>query len=173
MPLPQEELIRRAARIRLVIFDVDGVLTDGTLTYGSQGELAKTFHTRDGHGMVLLREAGIPPAILSARNSEIVRTRMREISVRYVIQASRDKTKGFAELLAKTGLKPEEAAFMGDDVNDLPVLLTCGLSATPADGADVVREKVHFIAKSNGGKGAARELCELILKAQDKWHPEG
>lgn len=163
------ELVERARAVRLVVFDVDGVLTDGTLTYGAQGEALKTFHTHDGHGMVLLRLAGIEPAILSARDSEIVRTRMRELGVKHVVQGARDKSAGLDRLLAATGVAEHEVAYIGDDVNDLPVLVRVGLAACPADAAEEVRRKVHLIARRNGGKGAARELCELVLKAQGRW----
>jgi 3-deoxy-D-manno-octulosonate 8-phosphate phosphatase (KDO 8-P phosphatase) len=171
MALSLDALQERAARVRLVILDVDGVLTDGTLTYGPTGEALKTFHTRDGHGLVLLRLAGLPSAILSARDSEIVRTRMRELGVRHVLQGQRDKTRGLERLIELTGLTPDAMAFMGDDVNDLPVLTQVGLSAGPADAAPEVLARVDFVARSPGGRGAVRELCELVLKAQALWHP--
>ena len=171
MPLDAATLEARARRIRLVVFDVDGVLTDGRLTYGPDGEALKTFDVRDGHGIVLLRLAGIESAILSARDSEIVRARMRELGVRLVEQGRRDKSAGLDDLLARSGRLPEEVAFIGDDVNDLPVLARVGLSAAPADATAEVLAKVDFISSRPGGRGAARELAELVLRAQGKWQP--
>lgn len=171
MALPTEQLLERAKRIRLVIFDVDGVLTDGRMTYGPNGEATKTFHVRDGHGIVLLRLAGLQTAILSARNSEIVRTRMRELGVKHLVLGERDKTLGLARILEATDVSADQAAFIGDDVNDVPVFPLVGLSACPADAAAEARERADFVTSSGGGQGAARELCELVLKAQDLWKP--
>jgi 3-deoxy-D-manno-octulosonate 8-phosphate phosphatase (KDO 8-P phosphatase) len=169
VPIPLTECVERARRVRLVVFDVDGVLTDGTLTYGPQGEALKTFSVHDGHGIVLLRLAGLVPAILSARDSEIVRTRMRELGVSHVLQGERDKRAGLARLLAATGCGAGEVAYIGDDVNDLPVLLEVGLGAAPSDAVPEVLARAHFVSSRPGGRGAARELCELVLKAQDRW----
>ncbi len=166
VPLAREELLVRARRVRLVAFDVDGVLTDGRLTYGPQGEALKTFHTRDGHGMVLLRLAGVPCAVLSARDSEIVRTRMRELGVFLLFQGERDKASGFERLCEAAGVLPDEIAYMGDDVNDIPVLERCGLAACPADAAAEALAHAHFVASQGGGCGAARELCDLVLAAR-------
>jgi 3-deoxy-D-manno-octulosonate 8-phosphate phosphatase (KDO 8-P phosphatase) len=165
----QVEHRARAARVRLAVFDVDGVLTDGTLTYGPQGEALKTFSVHDGHGIVLLREAGVTCAILSARDSDIVRARMRDLRVPHVLQGERDKRSGFERLLGLTGVAADEVAYIGDDVNDLPVLDLVGLSACPADAAPEVRTRVHLVCTRPGGRGAVRELCELILKARGSW----
>ena len=159
----------RAKRIRLAIFDVDGVLTDGRMTYGPSGEVTKTFHVHDGHAFVLMRLADVPTAILSARDSDIVRARMRELGVRHVVQGARDKAAAFDRLLVRAGVSEAECSFMGDDVNDLPVLRRVGLAASPADGCVEARELSHLVAHAGGGLGAARELCEVILKAQEKW----
>ena len=163
------ELQTRARAIRLAVFDVDGVLTDGLLTYGPSGEATKTFNVHDGHGLVLLRLAEISTAILSARDSEIVRTRMRELGVRYVLQGRRDKAQGLDELLRVTELEASQVAYIGDDVNDVPVLRRVGLAACPADARPEAKEAAHLVTSASGGRGAARELCELILKAQGKW----
>src|SRR4051794_37541105 len=120
MPLATAPLLERARRVRLVLFDVDGVLTDGKLAYGPSGEALKTFDTRDGHGIVLLRIAGIPSGILSARESDIVRTRMRELGMRLESQGIRDKSAALDALLERGGVQAGDVAFMGDDVNDLP-----------------------------------------------------
>jgi 3-deoxy-D-manno-octulosonate 8-phosphate phosphatase (KDO 8-P phosphatase) len=165
----ETELRLRASRVRLAVFDVDGVLTDGTLTYGPQGEALKTFSVHDGHGMVLLREAGVTCAILSARDSDVVRARMLDLKVPHVLQGERDKRTGFERLLALTGCSADEVSYIGDDVNDLPVLERVGLSACPADAAPEVRARVHLVCARPGGRGAVRDLCELILKARDAW----
>lgn len=164
-----EDLLRRARAIRLVVFDVDGVLTDGLLTYGPSGEATKTFSVHDGHGLVLLRLAGLTTGILSARDSEVVRTRMRELGVRHVLQGWRDKAKGLETLLDTTGLEASQVAYMGDDVNDVPVLSRVGLAACPANARPEALAHAHFLATETGGRGAARALCELVLKAQGKW----
>jgi 3-deoxy-D-manno-octulosonate 8-phosphate phosphatase (KDO 8-P phosphatase) len=166
---PRTDLIERARRVKLAVFDVDGVLTDGTLTYGPEGEALKTFSVHDGHGIVLLREAGVTCAILSARDSDIVRVRMKDLKVPHVLQGERDKRAGFERLLALTGMGADEVAYIGDDVNDLPVLKVVGLSACPADAAPEVRPAVHLVCAKPGGRGAVRELCELILKARGAW----
>lgn len=171
MPLDAATLEARARAIKAVLFDVDGVLTDGRLTYGPGGEALKTFDVRDGHGIVLLRTAGIEPGILSARDSEIVRARMRELGVRLQSQGNRDKSAAFDALMARTNVPADQFAFIGDDVNDLPVLTRVGLSAAPSDAAPEVLARVNFISSRPGGRGAARELCELILRAHGKWQP--
>lgn len=168
MPHHSEPPYEIARRLRLVVFDVDGVLTDGLLTYGPSGEALKTFHTRDGHGLVLLRLAGLEPAILSARDSEIVRTRMRELGVRLVLQGQRDKAKGIELLSDRAGCGLDETAFMGDDVNDLPALTRVGLSACPADAHAEVLARTDLVTRNPGGRGAARELCDLVLQAKGK-----
>ena len=160
------DLLAAARRVKLVLFDVDGVLTDGRLHYGPTGEVLKTFHARDGHGLVLLRLAGIATGVLSGRDSEIVRTRMREVGARHVIQGSRDKSASLDRLLVETGLTAEEVAFMGDDVNDVGVLGRVGLSAAPCDAAEEALAVSKFVATRAGGLGAAREFCDLILKAR-------
>jgi len=171
MPLTPETLDDAARRIKLVLFDVDGVLTDGRLHYGPSGEVMKTLHARDGHGMVLLRSAGLVTGVLSGRDSEIVRTRMRELGARHVIQGSRDKSASLDRLLQSTGFTEEEIAFMGDDVNDVRVMERVGLSAAPCDAADEALAVADFVARKSGGLGAARELCDLILRACGHAHP--
>lgn len=171
MPLSTDEVVERARRVRLLVFDVDGVLTDGRLVYGPDGEATKTFHVRDGFGIVLARLAGIPSAILSARDTEIVRTRMRELGVFLLEQGAHDKAAGLRRLAARTGIEPGEMAYMGDDVNDLPVFDHVLLSSCPADAAAEVRVRADFVAVAGGGQGAARELCERVLAAQGKWKP--
>lgn len=165
----RDELTERAARVRLLVFDVDGVLTDGGLYYGDDGEAMKRFDVKDGHGIVMARLAGLRTAILTARSSTIVETRGRELGMAAIFQGRRDKTTGLGELLAQLGVEPGECAYMGDDLNDLGPLSLVGLSACPADAALEVRQEVHYIARNPGGRGAARELVELCLKATGKW----
>lgn len=159
----------RAQRIGALVFDVDGVLTDGGLWYGPSGEVMKRFDVKDGHALVMARLAGLPVALLTARTSSIVEVRARELQLARVYQGRREKGPAFDELCADLGLSPEAVAYMGDDVNDLPALSRAGLSACPADAAAEVRGAVHFVASSPGGRGAARELVELVLKATGRW----
>lgn len=163
------EVTERAAKVQLLIMDVDGVLTDGRLIYGPSGEALKTFDVKDGHGLVLMRIAGVETAILSARQSEIVRARAGELAIRRVIQGQRDKLKAYERLLADTGRKDEEVAYVADDVNDLEVLARVGLACAPADAVEEVRRQAHLVTRAPGGRGAVREVCEVILKARGLW----
>lgn len=159
----------RAARVKLVVFDVDGVLTDGGLWYGPDGEVMKRFDVKDGHAMVLARLTGLPVALLTARTSRIVETRARELKLAKVSQGRREKGPAFAELCAELQVAPGEAAYMGDDVNDLPAMDQAALSACPSDAAPEVKAHVHYLASKPGGHGCARELLELVLKATGRW----
>jgi 3-deoxy-D-manno-octulosonate 8-phosphate phosphatase (KDO 8-P phosphatase) len=163
------ELDAIAAQIKLVVFDVDGVLTDGGLYYGPNGEAFKRFDVRDGHGIVLARLTGLPCAILTARRSEIVEVRARELGMVAVLQGQKDKSKGLLELCARVGVEPKDCAYMGDDVNDLAPMSMVALAACPCDAAVEVRHEAIFIARDAGGKGAARELIEVILRASGRW----
>ena len=157
---------QRAAQVRLVALDVDGVLTDGRLFYGPQGEAIKVFDVRDGHGIKMLLGHGIDVAIVSARSSEIVANRARELGIRRVLQGRSDKSQAWQELLADTGVSAHEASFIGDDLPDLPVLAAAGLAATVADARDEVKAVAHWITPQPGGRGAVRALAEFILRAQ-------
>lgn len=159
----------RAAAVSLVIVDVDGVLTDGRLYFGPQGEALKAFDVRDGHGIKLLRAAGIEVAILSSRRSEIVALRARELGIARVLQGEADKRAGLARLLAECGRSESQCAFIGDDWPDLPVLVRVGLAAAVADAAPEVRAIAHWIAPAGGGRGAVRQLAEFILRAQGRF----
>ncbi len=159
----------RARKIRLLLLDVDGVLTDNRLFYGDNGIEYKAFHTRDGHGMVLLRDAGIDIGIITGRTSEVVTRRMADLKVKYVYQGVPDKLPTFEKLMNECGLKPDQVAYMGDDILDLPILRRVGLAAMPANADPTLKEHVHFVSRHPGGQGAVRELCELILKAQGLW----
>jgi 3-deoxy-D-manno-octulosonate 8-phosphate phosphatase (KDO 8-P phosphatase) len=157
-------LLRRAAGVRLALFDVDGVLTDGRIWYGPEGEAMKAFDVRDGHGIVLLRDH-VELGVISGRPGKTSERRLEELRFRHAIYGERDKLAGYARL-AHLGIPDEAVAYMGDDVNDLPLLGKVGLAACPADAHPAVRERVHFVASAPGGRGAVRELCELLLRAK-------
>lgn len=163
------ELKEKARGVRLLVLDVDGVMTTGGLYYGPQGELMKRFDVKDGHGIVLCRDTGLPSAILTARSSSMVEIRAKELRIPFVIQGERDKAKGLEKLVALSGIQPDEMAYIGDDVNDLPVLSRVRFSACPADARPEVRAQVDYVCEAEGGRGAVRELCELLLRAQDRW----
>jgi 3-deoxy-D-manno-octulosonate 8-phosphate phosphatase (KDO 8-P phosphatase) len=157
---------QRAARLRLVALDVDGVLTDGRLYYGPQGEALKVFDVRDGHGIKMLLGHGVEVAILSARSSDIVGTRARELGIARVLQGRGDKAAAWDELLREAGVDAGQAGFIGDDLPDLPVLARAGFAATVADARDEVKAAAHWIAAQAGGRGAVRALAEFILRAK-------
>jgi 3-deoxy-D-manno-octulosonate 8-phosphate phosphatase (KDO 8-P phosphatase) len=160
----QAELLARAARIRLVILDVDGVLTDGRLYYGPDGEALKAFDVKDGHGIVLLRER-VDFAVISGRPGIASQRRLEELRFKHLVFGERDKLQGYARL-AHLGLPDDAVAYMGDDVNDVPLLRKVGLAACPADARPEARAVAHLVTEAPGGRGAVRELCDLILRAQ-------
>ena len=159
----------RAKQVRLMIFDVDGVLTDGRLRYGSDGEIVKTFNVLDGHGIKLLQQSGVKTAIISARQSPIVARRAADLGISIVLQGIHDKHSAFKTLLAKTSLTAQDCGFMGDDVIDLPVMTRVAFAASVPNGHAEVRSRAHFIAQASGGLGAVREVCDFILRAQDNY----
>jgi 3-deoxy-D-manno-octulosonate 8-phosphate phosphatase (KDO 8-P phosphatase) len=161
------ELLARAAKVRLLLLDVDGVLTDGRLYYGPGGELMKAFDVKDGHGIVLVRDH-VELGVISGRPGLAAR-RLEELRVKHLVFGQRDKLQGYAEL-AHLGVADDEVAYMGDDVNDLGLLARVGLSACPADAHPAVRAAVHLVAASPGGRGAVRELCDLLLSAKGIGH---
>jgi 3-deoxy-D-manno-octulosonate 8-phosphate phosphatase (KDO 8-P phosphatase) len=156
----------RAARVRLVVLDVDGVLTDGRLYYGADGEAMKVFDVRDGHGVKMLAAHGIEVALLSARNSPIVARRARELGIGRVLQGRSEKAGGWRELLDATAVGAADAAYVGDDLPDLPVLREAGFAATVDDARAEVKAAAHWIAPQPGGRGAVRAIAEYILHAQ-------
>ena len=162
------DALARARRVRLVIFDVDGVLTDGRLWYGPGGEELKAFHAFDGHGVHLLRMAGLDTAILSGRESQAVEERAKQLGIEHVVQGADNKLKAFTQMLRRLKVKQASVAYMGDDVVDLPVLTRCGFACTPHEAPEDVRRRVHYIASAPAGHGAAREVCEFILESQGK-----
>ena len=164
-----EDLARKAAGIRLLLFDVDGVLTDGRILLHADGSESKAFSIRDGTGIVWAQRAGLATGLLSARHSAATTARAAQLGIRIVRQQAGDKLQMYRELLEEEGVSDGEVAFMGDDVLDLPVLSRVGLSAAPADAAPDVLSRVDWVSNRVGGDGAARELIELLLRAQGTW----
>ena len=156
----------RARAVRLAIFDVDGVMTDGTLFIGAQGEAFKAFNILDGHGVKMLQSAGVAAAIISGRSSEAVARRAAELGIEHVVQGSSDKVAAFEALIAMLDLAPEQCAFVGDDLPDLAVMRRCGFAVAVANAAEAVKSAAHYVTRASGGRGAVREFCELVLAAQ-------
>jgi 3-deoxy-D-manno-octulosonate 8-phosphate phosphatase (KDO 8-P phosphatase) len=163
------EIERRAARIKLLLMDCDGVLTDGRITLLGTGDEEKSFHTRDGHGLVLLHRAGLQSGIVSGRTSALVERRASELGIKYVRQGTWNKVKDFEELLAEAEINEGEVAFIGDDVTDIPLMQRSELAVAVADAVEETRVVAHYVTQLPGGFGAVREVCELILKAQGRW----
>ncbi len=163
------EIERRAARVKLLLMDCDGVLTDGRVTLLENGDEQKSFHTRDGHGLVMLHRAGVQSGIISGRNSSAVERRARDLGITHVRQGTWNKVKDFEEVLAETQVEETEAAYIGDDVTDIPLMRRCGLGFAVADASEETRRAAHYVTQLPGGFGAVREICELILKAQGRW----
>ncbi|MBK1641328.1 3-deoxy-D-manno-octulosonate 8-phosphate phosphatase [Chromatium okenii] len=159
-------LLERAAHIRLVIFDVDGVLTDGSLFLGDDGQEYKAFNSRDGLGMTLLQSTGVRLAVITGRTSQVVQRRMASLGIAEVYQGYQDKLPAYAELKQKLALTDAAIAYVGDDVVDLPIMRLVGLAIAVSDAHPRVQEQAHLRTKAAGGRGAAREVCELILSAQ-------
>lgn len=167
--MERDELQQKAARIRLVIFDVDGVLTDGSLYLGDDGQEYKAFNSKDGLGMKLLQSTGVEIAVITARTSQVVALRMQSLGIHHLYQGRQDKFPAFQELLGKLGLVPDQVAYVGDDLLDLPIMGQVGLAITVQDANHEVVERVHWQTRSRGGRGAAREVCELLMNAQGTW----
>ncbi len=161
-------LRERASKICMLILDVDGVLTDGKLYFDHSGNEMKAFNTRDGLGMKALQKVGIEVAVITGRKSEAVTHRMTQLGIKHVYQGREDKLDAFLDLLEITGLDAQQTCFAGDDWIDLPVLLRAGLAVSVADAEDRVKQQAHWITRRNGGDGAVREICNLILVAQEK-----
>jgi 3-deoxy-D-manno-octulosonate 8-phosphate phosphatase (KDO 8-P phosphatase) len=161
-----QDLMQKAAAVRLVIFDVDGVLTDGSLFIGDDGQEYKAFHSRDGHGMKMLLETGVEIAIITGRTSQVVRHRMENLGIQHVYQGCVEKLPFFEQLIAKLGLSPHQVAYVGDDVVDVPVMLRAGFAVAVQDAHQLAKRHAHWITPNGGGRGAARDLCELIMEAQ-------
>jgi len=163
-----QEILERARSIRLVLFDVDGVLTDGTLFLGDDGQQYKAFNSRDGHGMRMLQDAGVRVGVLTGRSSQVVEHRMRDLGVDLVYQGHRDKLPALNTLLHEAGETAETTAYVGDDVVDLPAMRRVALAIAVQDAHPSLKRHAHWVTALGGGRGAAREVCELMLEAQDK-----
>lgn len=164
--LTLRDVTEQAAQIQLVIFDVDGVLTDGRLYLGNDGNEYKAFHSRDGHGIKMLLDAGIEVALISGRHAASVERRAADLGIRHAYLGVPDKRVAFETLLAQLGLNAAQVAFVGDDLIDLPVMNQVGLAIAVQDADGFVKQHVHWHTASPGGRGAAREVCELLLAAR-------
>lgn len=162
-----QEVLERAKKIRLVIFDVDGVLTDGSLYLADSGEETKAFNSHDGHGMKMLGASGVELAIITGRESRCVSLRAENLGIKHVYQGAENKLQAFEALRAKLGLDAAACAYMGDDVVDLPVMLRCGLAVCVPASPALVKRHAHYVTRLGGGRGAAREVCEMVMLAQD------
>jgi 3-deoxy-D-manno-octulosonate 8-phosphate phosphatase (KDO 8-P phosphatase) len=162
-------LARRCQALKLVLTDVDGVMTDGTILLLPDGQEAKSFHIRDGLAIVLAHGAGLKTGLVSGRASEIVERRAAELGMAVVRQGIRDKAKALREILAEHGLGSHEVAYIGDDLNDLPVMAEVGLSAAPADAPLEVKTRAFMVTEARGGQGCLREFVEAILRARGDW----
>lgn len=161
----------KAKLVRLLILDVDGVMTDGRIIYTDGGEEVKAFDVKDGHSIKLLMRGGVEVALLTGRESRVVVHRANNLGVKMVYQGAKDKLPVFERILTEKGFKDEEVCYLGDDLVDMPVMKRVGLSVSVADGHEDLKACVDYVTKSPGGRGAVREVCELILKAQGKWGP--
>jgi len=161
-----QDIYERARKTRVTIFDVDGVLTDGALYYADAGEGMKAFSVHDGHGIRMLRDAGVAAAIISSRSSGALEARARNLGIELLYQGAADKLAAFSELLVRCGIRAEACAYVGDDLVDLPVMQRCGLAVAVPDAPAAVRRQAHYVTRARGGRGAVREICEIILRAQ-------
>ena len=161
------ELNQRASRVTLLLMDCDGVLTDGRLYFGPTGEELKVFHARDGEGIVAWNKAGFRSGIISGRNSPIVELRAKQLGIEFIRQGRKDKAVALAEILAESGTAAEDTAYIGDDTPDIQVFDRVGFAAAVRDAHDSVRKAAHFITETDGGRGAVRELIDLLLSAKN------
>lgn len=164
-----EDAFNRAKKIKLIIFDVDGTLTDGGIYIGTNGEIFKAFNCQDGFGIVTAHKLGLKTAIITGRESVITSNRAKELGITAVKQGQMDKRNAYKELKAEFNLRDEEIAYVGDDIIDLPVFVQVGFRAAVGNANIELKERAHFVAKNDGGKGAVREVLEFILKSQGKW----
>jgi len=166
-----EAIIARAKKIKALVLDVDGVMTDGSLMIGDDGQEYKVFHAHDGLGMKLLNKTDVKMAIITGRTSNVVKIRAETNHIEHCYQGVEDKGLAFDDLINKLGINPEEAAFMGDDIVDIPAMRKCGLAITVPTAQSPVNAYAHYVTSSQAGKGAVREVCELIMKAQNTFEP--
>jgi 3-deoxy-D-manno-octulosonate 8-phosphate phosphatase (KDO 8-P phosphatase) len=166
--LSLQEVLERAKPIKLLVLDVDGVLTNGSIFFGNEGEALKEFNIHDGLGIKLLQRNGIDVAIITGRTSELVARRARDLGIKHLIQGREDKRIALDEMRKPLNIELHEIAYMGDDLPDLGAIRVAGLGMTPADGQNIIAQHAHWQSSKNGGAGAVREACELILRAQGK-----
>ena len=164
-----EDIAKLSKHIKLIVLDVDGVMTDGRIILDNHGNELKAFYVRDGHGIKLAIRAGIIMAIITGRHSGVVEKRAVELGIKDVYQGVKEKLPAYLELLSKYNLKDEEVAFMGDDIVDIPLMRRVGLAAAPSDADELTKEKADFVSIKRGGRGAVRDFVELILRASNKW----
>ena len=159
----------RLEKLKLLLLDVDGVMTDGRIFFDNNGVETKAFDVRDGHGLKLLQRAGLQVGIITGRHSRVVEIRASELGIGILYQGVKDKIRPYEEILDSLGIGDEQAAYVGDDIVDLPVLRRVGFAATVADGSEDVKPFVHYVTEARGGRGAVREICELILRQTGCW----
>lgn len=170
LPFPvSEQVMSLAKNIKLALFDVDGVLTDGSLHYGENGEQIKVFNALDGHGLKMLQQSGIHVGIITARNSEALRSRMSDLKIEHCFLGVDNKLEVFNRLIAQLNLKPDQCAFTGDDVIDLGVMQQCGLKLSVANGHFIVKQIADWVSPFKGGDGAARSVCDILLYSQNSY----
>lgn len=169
-PVARGRAKEKAARVRLFLTDVDGVLTDGGIILDAAGVETKRFHVRDGHGIKMLQRSGVAVGIVTGRTSEVVAIRARELGIGIVRQGVYDKTSAWREILSETGIPAEDTAYVGDDIVDLPLLREVGFSAAPSDAEPYVLEAVDYVSARAGGNGAVREIVEFLLRANGSWN---
>ena len=163
------EAVEKAKKIKLLILDVDGVLTDGKLFFDNEGNEYKSFHARDGHGIKLLRQTGVEVAVISGRKSNSVALRMKNLGIEHVYQGHENKRAAFDEIIEKIGIKPDQAAHVGDDLLDLPIMIRVGFSIAVADANFAVKQRADWCTTLPGGHGAVREVCDFIMQAQGRF----
>lgn len=166
------KVLALAAKVKLLLLDVDGVLTDARLIIGDDGQEYKAFNSRDGHGIKMLQRNGVATGIITGRTSEVVKHRVRDLGIKYVHQGCKEKHPVYRQLIGELGLQPEQTAYVGDDVVDLPIMLEVGLAIAVQNAHPLVRQYAHWITPSIGGYGAAREACEMIMYAQGTYQTE-
>jgi 3-deoxy-D-manno-octulosonate 8-phosphate phosphatase (KDO 8-P phosphatase) len=164
-----QDVVSRARRIKLLLMDCDGVLTDGKVWLTGDYDEQKSFHTRDGQGLALMHRAGLLTGIISGRKSSAVDRRAHDLKIAYVHQFAKDKVQALNEIISEAGVSSDECAFIGDDVADIAVMRRVGFAVAVADAARETKEVAHYVTEMNGGEGAVREVCELILKSQNRW----
>ena len=164
-----KKLEEKLKKIKMLMLDVDGVMTDGMIIMDDEGRQLKNFNVRDGHGLKIIQRYGIEVVILTGRQSEVVNHRAKDLDIKEIYQGALNKKEVFQKILQKHNLTADFVAYMGDDIIDIPVLRQVGFSAAVADAVDVVKKSVDYVTKNKGGHGAVRELCEMILQTQGKW----